>query len=357
MELNLTQKEIIETTEPKVLVSSAAASGKTEVLTSRLQYLLDNGVDPTKIVAITFTNNAASVMLDRLGRPDGLFIGTVHSYCNFLLRSSAIDTTKLLDDERFDELFPLIEKNPSCFREVDYLLVDEAQDSTEMQFKFFELIQPKNYMYFFDIRQSIYGWNGADPEYLVEKMDEPGVMVYRMRQNYRNLSDILHFAKKFLFRLGPAYEDDSIPMRRNNVRYSVIEGNLTPSEAVNALIKTNNRLESNWGDWFLLCRTNADIELFSSLLNDEGVPTDTFKQSELTNSQIEERMKENSVKILTVHSAKGLENKNVLAYNIRAYNNEEARLCYVAATRARDCLIWAKMPPKRKKKTKVISWE
>ena len=33
-ELNLTQKEIIETTEPKVLVSSAAASGKTEVLTS-----------------------------------------------------------------------------------------------------------------------------------------------------------------------------------------------------------------------------------------------------------------------------------------------------------------------------------
>ena len=357
MELNLTQKEIIETTEPKVLVSSAAASGKTEVLTSRLQYLLDNGVDPTKIVAITFTNNAASVMLDRLGRPDGLFIGTVHSYCNFLLRSSAIDTTKLLDDERFDELFPLIEKNPSCFREVDYLLVDEAQDSTEMQFKFFELIQPKNYMYFFDIRQSIYGWNGADPEYLVEKMDEPGVMIYRMRQNYRNLSDILHFAKKFLFRLGPAYEDDSIPMRRNNVRYSVIEGNLTPSEAVNALIKTNNRLESNWGDWFLLCRTNADIELFSSLLNDEGVPTDTFKQSELTNSQIEERMKENSVKILTVHSAKGLENKNVLAYNIRAYNNEEARLCYVAATRARDCLIWAKMPPKRKKKTKVISWE
>ena len=357
MELNLTQKEIIETTEPKVLVSSAAASGKTEVLTSRLQYLLDNGVDPTKIVAITFTNNAASVMLDRLGRPDGLFIGTVHSYCNFLLRSSAIDTTKLLDDERFDELFPLIEKNPSCFREVDYLLVDEAQDSTEMQFKFFELKKTKNYMYFFDIRQSIYGWNGADPEYLVEKMDEPGVMVYRMRQNYRNLSDILHFAKKFLFRLGPAYEDDSIPMRRNNIRYSVIEGNLTPSEAVNALIKTNNRLESNWGDWFLLCRTNADIELFSSLLNDEGVPTDTFKQSELTNSQIEERMKENSVKILTVHSAKGLENKNVLAYNIRAYNNEEARLCYVAATRARDCLIWAKMPPKRKKKTKVISWE
>ena len=357
MELNLIQKEIIETTAPKVLVASAAASGKTEVLTSRLQHLLNEGVDPTKIVAITFTNNAASVMLDRLGRPDGLFIGTVHSYCNYLLRSSAIDTTKLLDDERFDDLFPLIEKNPSCFKEVDYLLIDEAQDSTEMQFKFFELIHPKNYMYFFDVRQSIYKWNGADPDYLVQKMDEPDVTIYHMRHNYRNLPDILHFAKKFLFRLGPSYEDDSIPMRRDSIRYSVIEGNLTPTEAANALIKTNTRLGSNWGDWFLLCRTNADIELFSKLLNDEGVPTDTFKQSELTNSQIEERMRENSVKILTVHSAKGLENKNVLAYNIRAYNDEEARLCYVAATRARDCLIWAKMPPKRRRKSKVVSWE
>lgn len=355
--LNEIQKIIVETNESKVLVPSAAASGKTEVLIQRLKFLLDSGIDPSEIVAITFTNNAASVMFDRLGRPDGLFIGTVHSYCNYLLRSSAIDTSRLLDDEKFDELFPLIEENPYCFRHVTHLLVDEAQDSTDDQFKFFELINPDNYMYFFDVRQSIYGWNGANPDYLVQKINQPDVTVYRMRQNYRNLPDILHFAKKFLYRLGPAYEDDSIPMRREKTQYTVIEGNMTPSEAVSVLIKTNNRLNSNWGDWFLLCRTNADIELFSKLLNDEGIPTDTFKQSELTNSEIKERMKEDSVKILTAHSAKGLENKNVLSYNIRAYNDAEARLCYVAATRARDCLIWAKMPPKRRRKSKVVSWE
>jgi len=50
-------------------------------------------------VAITFTNNAASVMYERIGRPDGLFIGTVHSYCNYLLRSGSIDTSKILDNE------------------------------------------------------------------------------------------------------------------------------------------------------------------------------------------------------------------------------------------------------------------
>ena len=47
----------------------------------------------------------------------------------------------------------------------------------------------------------------------------------------------------------------------------------------------------------------------------------------------------------------------VLSYNIRAYNDDEARLCYVSATRARDFLIWAKMPPKKKKRTKMVSWE
>ena len=69
-------------------------------------------------------------------------------------------------------------------------------------------------------------------------------------------------------------------------------------------------------------------------------------------------MKENKVKVLTVHSAKGMEAPCVLSYNIRAYNDDEARLCYVSATRARDFLIWAKMPPKRKKKsTGIVNWE
>lgn len=355
--LSKLQEFIVKTNEPRVLVSSAAASGKTEVLIQRLKFLLDSGVDPSKIVAITFTNNAASVMYERLGRPVGLFIGTVHSYCNYLLRSSAIDTSNLLDNEQFDDLFPLIKENPFCFKEVEHLLVDEAQDSTEAQFEFFELINPHNYMYFFDIRQSIYGWNGADPEYLIKKMGEPDVVVYRMNQNYRNLPDILHFAKKFLYRLGAAYEDDSVPMRKRENHYTVIEGDMTPSEAVNVLIKSSSRLNSNWGDWFLLCRTNADIELFSKLLNDKGIPNDTFKQSELTNSEIEDRMKEDTVKILTAHSAKGLENKYVMVFNVRAYNDAEARLCYVAATRARDCLIWVKMPPKKRKAPKVVSWE
>lgn len=357
MQFTETQKQIITTDKPKVLVLSSAASGKSAVIVERIRYLLEQGVDPSEIVAITFTNNAASVMYERLGYPNGLFIGTVHSYCNYLLRGGAVDTTKILNEERFDDLFEEIKKNPDCIKPIKHLLLDEAQDSTKAQFEFFELLHPDNFMYVGDIKQSIYGFNGSYPEYLIDLWYHDDVTVYEMRQNFRNQPDILRFAKKFLYRLGPDYDDDSIPMKSNNGRANVLEGEYTPNEAVFALLRQRALFHTNWGDWFILCRTNADIELFRNLLAKDNIPTDTFKQSELTNSEIQDRLKEDSIKILTVHSAKGMEAPYVLAYNIRAYNNEEARLCYVAATRAQRFLIWAKMPPKKRKKSKIVNWE
>ena len=360
MQFTQMQEQIITTDKPHVLVLSSAASGKTAVIIERLRYLLEQGVNPSEIVAITFTNNAASVMFERLGNPNGLFIGTVHSYCNYLLRGGAVDTTDILNEERFDDLFEEIKHNPDCIKHVRYLIVDEAQDSTKEQFEFFELINPDNYMYVGDVKQSVYGFANACPEHLIDLYYQNDVTVYKMVQNFRNRPDILRFAKKFLYRLGPDYDDDSIAMRTNNgePRFSVLEGNYSPSQAVQSLIANKERLGVDWGDWFVLCRTNGDVELFRTLFEKENIPTDTFKQSELTNSQIEERMKENTVKILTGHSAKGLEAPCVMVYNIRAYNDDEARLCYVAATRARDFLIWAKMPPKkRKRNTGVVNWE
>ena len=148
-------------------------------------------------------------------------------------------------------------------------------------------------------------------------------------------------------------------MRRptDGYKYHVLEGNYTPEEAVESLLMNNERLKANWKDWFVLCRTNADVELFQQLFKNRGIPTDTFKQADLSNSQIEDKMQENTIKILTVHSAKGLAAPYILSYNIRAYNDDEARLCYVSATRAKDFLIWAKMPPKKKKKNRVVNWE
>ena len=76
------------------------------------------------------------------------------------------------------------------------------------------------------------------------------------------------------------------------------------------------------------------------MLREAGIPYDTFRQGDLTKEELLNRMNNNTVKVLTIHSAKGLEWNNVVVIGARFYNDEEKNVCYVAATRARDHLIW-----------------
>ena len=74
-ELSKAQQKIVNATENKIVVVASAAAGKTTVLTERVRHLLEKGIDPQKIVLITFTNAAAEEMASRLEYPKGIFIG------------------------------------------------------------------------------------------------------------------------------------------------------------------------------------------------------------------------------------------------------------------------------------------
>ncbi len=91
--LNSAQILPVKDTEGAVLVIAGAGSGKTRVLTSRIAYLINGkGVDPSRILAITFTNKAADEMKARLERMvgdlDGMWVSTIHSMCVKILRGS-----------------------------------------------------------------------------------------------------------------------------------------------------------------------------------------------------------------------------------------------------------------------------
>ncbi|MBP5445556.1 MAG: UvrD-helicase domain-containing protein [Acholeplasmatales bacterium] len=91
--LNENQIKAVKQTFGPVIVVAGAGSGKTRVLTHRLCYLVEQGVDPSNILAVTFTNKAAKEMKDRvdtmLGTNNTSTIMTFHSLCARILRKEA----------------------------------------------------------------------------------------------------------------------------------------------------------------------------------------------------------------------------------------------------------------------------
>ena len=89
--LNDKQLEAAEHTEGPLLILAGAGSGKTRVLTHRIGYLIEKGVMPWQILAITFTNKAAQEMRERVdlllaGKGADVFVSTFHSLCVTILR-------------------------------------------------------------------------------------------------------------------------------------------------------------------------------------------------------------------------------------------------------------------------------
>ncbi|MFA9290344.1 MAG: ATP-dependent helicase [Solirubrobacteraceae bacterium] len=94
-DLNEVQKEAATYTKGPLMIIAGAGSGKTRVLTYRIAHLMEQGVEPFNILALTFTNKAAKSMKERIGslisesKSKGLWMGTFHSVFARILRSEA----------------------------------------------------------------------------------------------------------------------------------------------------------------------------------------------------------------------------------------------------------------------------
>ena len=94
-ELNKSQREAAENIHGPTMVIAGAGSGKTRVLTLRIAYMIEQGIDPFNIMSLTFTNKAAREMTERIGKivnsseVKNITMGTFHSVFSRILRYNA----------------------------------------------------------------------------------------------------------------------------------------------------------------------------------------------------------------------------------------------------------------------------
>ena len=121
LQLNEAQREAAACTEGPVMIIAGAGSGKTRTLTYRIAHLVEQGVDPFNILALTFTNKAAAEMKERITKLVGnearnLWMGTFHSIFARILRAEAaklgyINTFTIYDTDDCKSAIKQIVKN------------------------------------------------------------------------------------------------------------------------------------------------------------------------------------------------------------------------------------------------------
>ncbi len=159
-ELNEEQYEVVMHPGGKMLVIAGAGSGKTRALTYRVARLIEDGIHPSRILLLTFTNKAAREMLSRVQALTGLdslqiWGGTFHHIGNLILRRHSKllgleNSFTILDEEDSKELMESVISNLGFYdkpfrfpkadvlKEVYQLLVDKEEDLESLLLKRFQ---------------------------------------------------------------------------------------------------------------------------------------------------------------------------------------------------------------------------
>lgn len=362
--LNDEQKKAVMHLNGPCLVLAGAGSGKTRVLTTRIAYLIDNGIPSYNILAITFTNKAAKEMKERvetLVPGNYAFLGTFHSLgvrilrenskecgleSNFtildsddvlslikrIMKNKAIDPKELapsyvrnrisfiknenLSSREIDNLFntvsekrvldiyqtyqELIHKNNSVdfddllvlpvelfkkYPEIldkyqekfKYILVDEYQDTNEVQYQFNKLLASKyrNLFVVGDANQSIYGFRNANFRNILNfEKDYKDAYVVTLESNYRSTNNILECANCVIRNNKERKELNLKGTIGDGVKTQYITCENGKMEALTIIdeIKKLYNQGYDYKDIGILYRTNGQSRLLEEVFLKENIP-------------------------------------------------------------------------------------
>ncbi|MFZ3233570.1 MAG: UvrD-helicase domain-containing protein [Patescibacteria group bacterium] len=373
--LNDSQKIAVQHTSGPMLILAGAGAGKTHTLTERVARMVGEGIPPSKILCVTFTNKAAKEMRERIGKKLGFeklesvnpyrrsdlpLVGTFHSMGVYFLRlfidrlgygkdfvifdeDDKIRTVKgILEDKKIDdkELPPrqaaymisaaknegigpeayrrsadnyakslvadiyveyekrtksmnaldfddillkllLILENPEVLeyfhRRFEYFMVDEYQDTNDIQYRIVKLLASKtrNLAVVGDDWQGIYSWRGANIKNILSfERDYPDATVVKLEQNYRSTKKIIEAANAVVKCNKEALEKTLWTDNEDGDMINVIESydEKEESRGIAEMIAE----DKNYADWAILYRTNGQSRLIEEGLIRKNIPYKVF---------------------------------------------------------------------------------
>ncbi len=356
--LTAEQRDAVTTAASPLCIIAGAGSGKTRVLTRRIAWhAMEGGIDPRRVLALTFTRRAAAELRNRtrrLGIREEVAAGTFHSaalailrrfwdhtgrrhptlldrrlsflaaqhpkldrsavadldaeigwararlinpedYCDaaaaarrrpsrgaeFVARAYAEygDTKRLRRLIDFDDVLALCHatmQRETAFADAQrwrhrHLFVDEFQDVNPLQFAVLRsLFGPDSTLVVVgDPDQAIYGWNGAEPEFL-DDIDRhlPGTAVVHLRTNFRSTPEILAAAGRILDK----EPQPAARFRGDPPTLTAAEADREPA-AVALAVRARHKPGAPWRHQAVLARTNAQLPAFRVALEAAGIPT------------------------------------------------------------------------------------
>lgn len=360
-DLNPEQKKAVTFGDGPLLILAGAGSGKTRALTARAACLIqEKGINPKRLLLVTFTNKAAKEMKERvrgfLGSDDLPWASTFHSFCARILRidgekiglaknfvifdeDDSLTTIKqamenlqidsklyrknslkasisgakneLINQLEYSQLarghtgeviakvFREYQRLMTEFQAVDfddlltlsvkllrtnetvakkyqeqfqYVLVDEYQDTNKAQYELTKYLVKKwhNLTAVGDFSQSIYSWRGADFRNLNNlQVDFPNLTIVNLEQNYRSTQNILAAANQVISKnkLHPILK--LWTKSQAGPKLKIFEA---CDEKEEALFITQVIQASNYNDYAILYRTNAQSRTIEEALLKTGVP-------------------------------------------------------------------------------------
>lgn len=363
--MNQEQEKIIKSNDKYIYIDAGAGTGKTYTLIKKIEYILANNLAKAQeIVAITFTNKAAIELKARLGNND-VIVKTFHKYIYDLINN---DNKYTLCDENnfspnellkiskykngqslfkplgyyqyqnylkkhnqidFDDIFLIYLQNNYKNEKIMYLLIDEFQDTNNLQYKILKKIISNNTRIICvgDINQSIYSFRGANNKIIKRYIKEFNAKVYNLTYNYRSSKTIISFINYF-----------------NN------KNKLTTNNDKNSIIKTqrfNNIHEENEFIYNVIKTLNKKIALTNILITARNEKRLFYIKEYLS----EKILNYYELNIMTLHSTKGLEFHSVIITgleknefpqivdnSLKEYHDEK-RLFYVGISRAKENLF------------------